>query len=202
MDLNGAAHGSGLTRWLGLFGAVVLAAGLVTAYGGVLRADVSSAWDYCGAGKTIVTVPCRCPEGDIKTTWSPESIACFSPAPDSASLMADLGSSAVIVGALLLAVGTLLRLGRVGRTWLVVRSALTVVASVVVAGLAALLSAGPPCLDCPSSPSDPAFARAAIVAGSAAVVVLAAALIPLGFHLVSRSQSRLKTPHDSADRTV
>src|ERR1700687_3722585 len=116
MGLDGATRGSGLARWLGLFGAVVLAAGLVTAYGGVLRADVSSAWDSCGAGKTIVTVPCRCPEGDIRTTWSPESIVCFSPAPDSASLMADVGSSAVIVGALLLVVGTLLRLGRVGRT--------------------------------------------------------------------------------------
>jgi hypothetical protein len=40
------------------------------------------------------------------------------------------------------------------------------------------------------------------VDGSAAVIVLAAALIPLGFGLISRSQSRLKTPHDSADRTV
>jgi hypothetical protein len=116
--------------------------------------------------------------------------------------MADLGSSAVIVGALLLAVGNLLRLGRVGWTWLVVRSALTVVASVVVAGLAGLLTSAPPCLDCPSSPSYPAFAGAAIVAGSAAAIVLAAALIPLGFPLISRSQSRLKTPHDSADRTV
>jgi hypothetical protein len=201
MGLDGAARGSGLTRWLGLFGAVVLAAGLVTAYGGALRADVSSTWDYCGAGKTIVTVPCRCPERDIQTTWG-EAIVCFSSAPDSASLMADLGSSAVIVGALLLAVGTLLRLGRVGWTWLVIRSALTVVASVVVAGLAGLLTTRPPCLDCPSSPSYPAFAGAAIVAGSAAIVVLAAALIPLGFRLISRSQSRLKTPHDSADRTV
>src|SRR6202171_928763 len=138
MDLKGAARGSRLMQCRGLFGAVVLVAVLVTGYGGVLRADVSSAWDYCGAGKTIVTVPCRCPEGDIRTTWSPESIVCFSPAPDSASLMADVGSSAVIVGALLLAVGTFLRLGRVGRTWLVIRSALTVVASVVVAGLAGL----------------------------------------------------------------
>ena len=191
-----------MTRWLGLFGAVVLAAGLVTAYGGVLRADVSSAWDYCGAGRTIVTVPCRCPEGYIQQAWSPESIVCFSRAPDSAALMADLGSGAVIVGALLLAVGTFLRLGRVGRRWLVIRSALTVVASLVVAGLAGLLATGPPCLDCPSSPSDPAFAGAAIVSGTAAVVVLAAALLPLGFRLVSRSLSRLKTPHDSADTTV
>jgi hypothetical protein len=202
MGLDGAARGSGLTRWLGLFGAVVLAAGLVTASGGALRANVSSTWDYCGAGKTIVTVPCHCPDRDIQTIWPGEAIVCFSPAPDSAYLMADLGSSAVIVGALLLAVGTLLRLGRVGWTWLVVRSALTVVASAVVAGLAGLLTTGPPCLDCPSAPSDPAFAGAAIVAGSAALVVLAAALLPLGFRLVSRSQSQLKTPHDSADRTV
>src|ERR1700716_2579188 len=135
MDLNGAARGPGWTRWLGLFGAVVLAAGLVTAYGGVLRADVGAAWDYGGAGKTIVTVPCRCPEGDIQTTWAPESIVCFSPAPDTASLMADLGSSAVIVGALLLAVGTFLRLGRVGRTWLGIRAALTLVAGGGVGGV-------------------------------------------------------------------
>jgi hypothetical protein len=201
MGFDGAARGSGLTRWLGLLGAVVLAAGLVTALGGVFRADVSSAWDYCGAVETIETVPCRCPEQDIQTTWG-EAIVCFSRAPDSASFMADLGSIAVIVGALLLAVGNLLRLGRVGWRWLVIRSALTVVASLVVAGLAGLLATGPPCLDCPSSPSDPAFAGAAIVAWTAAVVVLAAALLPLGFRLVSRSQSRLKTPHDPADRTV
>ena len=61
-----------------------LAAGLVTVYGGVLRADLSSTWDYCGAGKTIVTVPCRCPERDIQTTWPGEAIVCFSRAPDSA----------------------------------------------------------------------------------------------------------------------
>jgi hypothetical protein len=60
----------------------------------------------------------------------------------------------------------------------------------VVAGLAVVLSTGPPCLDCPS-PSYPAFAGPAIVAGTAAVVVLAAALLPLGFRIVSRSQSRL-----------
>ena len=191
-----------MTRWLGLLGAVVLAAGLVSAFGGVFRAEITSAWNYCGAGRTIVTVPCRCPERDIQTTWPGGEIVCFSQAPDSAYFMADLGSGAVIVGALLLAVGTLLRLGRVGRTWLVIRSALTVVASVVVAGLAGLLSAGPLCLDCPSSPSYPAFAGPAIVAGSAAVVVLATALLPLGFRLVSHSQSRLKTPHDSAGGTV
>jgi hypothetical protein len=199
MGLDGAARGSGLTRWLGLFGAVVLAAGLVTAYSGAVRADLSSTWNYCGAGKTIVTVPCRCPERDIQTTWPGEAIVCFSPAPDSAYSMADLGSSAVIVGALLLAVGTLLRLGRVGWTWLVIRSALTMVAVVFVAGLAGLLTSGPPCLDCPSAPSDPAFAGAATVTGSAAVVVLAAALLPLGFRLVRRS--RLKAARSSADRT-
>src|ERR1700682_117605 len=101
MDLKGAARGSRLMQCRGLFGAVVLVAVLVTAYGGALRADVSSAWDYCGAGKTIVTVPCRCPERDIQTTWG-KAIVCFSSAPDSASLMADLGSGAVFVGALLL----------------------------------------------------------------------------------------------------
>jgi hypothetical protein len=190
MGLDGSARRSGWTRWLGLFGAIVLAGGLVTAYGGALSADVSSAWDYCGAGKTIVPVPCRCPEQDIQTNWG-ESIVCFSPAPDSAYSMADLGSAAVMVGALIVLVGYLLRLGRVGWTWLVIRSALTVVASVFVAALAALLSSGPPCLDCPSSPSYPAFAGASIVAGIAAVVVLAAALLPLGLRLVE-SRSHLK----------
>jgi hypothetical protein len=201
MGLDGAARGSGLTRWLGLFGAVVLAAGLVTAYGGAWRADLSSMWNYCGAGNTIVPEPCHCPEQDIQTTW-PGSIVCFTPAPDSAYSMADLGSGAVMVGALLLAVGTLLRIGRVGWTWLVIRSALTVVASVFVAGLAVVLTSGPLCVDCPSSPSYPAFAGAAIVAGIAAVVVLAAAVLPLGFRLVPRPQPRLEAPHDSADRTV
>jgi hypothetical protein len=196
MGLDGSPRKSRWTRWLGLFGAVVLAAGLVTASDGVLRAYVSSDWNYCGAGRIIVPVPCHCPERYIQTTWG-EDIVCFSPAPDSASLMADLGSSAVIVGALLLAVGNLLRIGRVGWTWLVIRSALTVVASVVVAGLARALTTGPLCLDCPSSPSYPEFAGAAIVAGSAAVIVLAAALIPPGFRFI-----RLKTPNDSADRTV
>ncbi len=171
-----------------MLGAVVLAAGLVTAYGGVFRADVSSAWDYCGAGKTNMTLPCRCPERDIQTTWPGDAIVCFSPAPDSAYSLADLGSSAVIVGALLLLLGTLLRRRGVGRTWLVIRSALTVVASLLVAGLAVVLASGPPCLDCPSSPSYPAFAVAALVAGSAAIVVLAAALLPLGFRVLSRSQ--------------
>jgi hypothetical protein len=116
--------------------------------------------------------------------------------------MADLGSVAVIVGAILLAVGILVRLGRVGGRWLVIRSALTVAASAFAGGLAGLLSAGPPCLDCPSSPSDPAFAGAALAAGSAAVVMLAAALLPLGFRVVMGSQSRPEAPHDSADRTV
>src|SRR3982074_3727401 len=102
MGLDGAARGSGLTRWLGLFGAVVLAAGLVTASGGVLGADISSAWDYCGAGRTIVTVPCRCPEGYIEQAWSPESIVCSSPAASPSSSVATRGSGAVIVGALLL----------------------------------------------------------------------------------------------------
>jgi hypothetical protein len=199
MGLDGAARGSGWTRWLGWFGAVVLAAGLATAYGGALRADLSSTWDYCGAGTTTVTVPCRCPEREIQTTWPGGAIVCFSPAPDSAYSMADLGSGAVIVGALLMAVGTLLRRGRVGWTWLVTRSALTVVASVFVAVLAGLLTSGPPCLDCPSAPSDPAFAGAAIVTGSAAVVVLAAAVLPLGFRMVSRS--RPEAARSSADGT-
>jgi len=190
MGLDDAARGSGFTRWLGLLGVVVLAAGLVTAYGGALRADASSAWDYCGAGKTIVPVPCRCPDGDIQTTWSAESIVCFSPAPVSAYTMADLGSAAVMLGALIVLVGYLLRLGRVGWTWLLIRSALTVVASLFVAGLAVLLSSGPLCVDCPSSPAYPAFAGPAILAGSAAVVVLAAALLPLGFRLVTRRADR------------
>jgi hypothetical protein len=201
MGLDGAARGSGCTRWLGLFGVIVLAVGLVTAYGGALRADLSSTWDYCGAGKTIVTVPCRCPERDIQTTWPGEAIVCFSRAPDSAYSMVDLGSAAVIMGALILALGTLLRLGRVGWTWLVIRSALTVVASVFVAALAGLLTSGPPCLDCPSAPSDPAFSGAAIVTGSAAVVVLAAALLPLGFRVVSLWRSRLNAAPSSADGT-
>lgn len=172
------------TRWLGSIGGVILAGGLVTAYGGVLRADLNSAWDYCGAGKTIVTVPCRCPEQDIQTTWPGGEIVCFSRAPDAATSLADLGSVAVLVGALMLAVGIFLRLGRVRRTWLVIRSVLTLVASAFVAGLAGLLVSGPPCLDCPSSPSDPGFVGAAIAAGIAAVVVLAAAVIPLGFRIV------------------
>jgi hypothetical protein len=188
MRLDGAARRSRWTRWLGLFGAVVLAAGLVTAYSGVFGADVSSAWDYCGAGQTNATVPCSCPERDIPATWPGDEIVCFTPAPDSAYWLADLGSSAVILGAILLLFGTLLRFRRVGRTWLVIRSALTVVASLFVAGLAVVLTSGPPCLDCPSSPSDPAFAVAGLAAGSAAIVVLAAALVPLGFRVLSRSQ--------------
>jgi hypothetical protein len=107
-----------------------------------------------------------------------------------------------MVGALLLAVGTFLSLRRVGRTWLVIRSALTAVVSVLVAGLAGVMTSGPLCVDCPSSPSDPGFAGAAIIAGIAAVVVLAAALLPLGFRLVRRPQSRLEAPHDSAGRRV
>ena len=180
---------------------MVLSAGLVTAYGGALRAYAGSAWDYCGAGKTIVTVPCRCPEGDIQTTWSAESIVCFSPAPDSAYTMADLGSATAMLGALIVLVGYLLRLGRVGWTWLVIRSALTVVASLFVAGLAVLLSSGPLCVDCPSSPAYPAFAGPAIVAGLAAVVVLAAAFLPLGLRVIG-SRSRPTTVGESADRTT
>jgi hypothetical protein len=199
MGLDGAARGSGWTRWLGLFGALVLAAGLVTAYGGALRAEMSSGWEYCGAGQTIVTAPCRCPDRDIQTTWG-DSIVCFSQAPDSAFSMANLGSGAVLAGALLLAVGTFLRLGSVGRRWLVIRSALTVVASVVVAGLAGVLTSGPLCVDCPSSPSDPGFSGAALVVGFAAIVVLAAALLPLGWRVLN-SRSLLKAVGDSADGT-
>jgi hypothetical protein len=182
----GWLRGSGLTRWLGVLGAVVLAAGLFAAYAGVVSAEVSSVWNYCGAA------PCRCPELDIQTTWPDGSIVCFTPAPDSAYSMANLGAGAAIVGALLVAAGALLRLSRVGWTWLVIRSSLTLVASVFVAGLASLLTSGPPCLDCPSSPSYPAFAGAATVVGFAAVVMLVAALVPLGFRLVSRSQSRVR----------
>jgi hypothetical protein len=195
MALHGAARGSGLTRWLGLLGAVVLAAGLVTAYYGAFGGELGSTWNYCGASQTIVTVPCRCPEQDIQTTWPGDAIVCFSRAPDLAYSMADLGSGAVMVGAILLAVGTLLNLGRVERTWLVIRSALAVVASVLAAGLAGLLISGPLCVDCPSSPRDPAFAGAAIAAGIAAVVGLAAALLPLAFRLARRD-----APYDSAGR--
>jgi hypothetical protein len=103
--------------------------------------------------------------------------------------MADLGSAAVMVGALIAVVGNLLRFRRVGWTWLVIRSALTVVASLFVTALAVLLASPPPCLDCPSAPNDPAFSGAAVVTGLAAVVVLAAALLPPGLRIVgSRSQ--------------
>lgn len=200
MGLDGSARKSGWTRWLGLFGAIVFAGGLVSVYGGAGRAELSSAWDYCGATTTSVTVPCRCPDGDRQTIWWGKSIVCFTPAPDSAYSMANVGSAAVMVGALIVLVGNLLRLGRVGSTWLVIRSALTVVASLFVAGLAALLASPPPCLDCPSAPSDPAFSGAALVMGLAVVVVLAAALVPLGLQVV-RSRSQLKVVRDSADGT-
>jgi len=102
--------------------------------------------------------------------------------------MADLGSAAVMVGALMVLVGNLLWFRRVGWTWLVIRSVLTVVASLVVAAVAVFLASPPLCLDC-SAPADPAFSRAALVTGLAAVVVLAAALLPLGLRVVgSRSQ--------------
>jgi hypothetical protein len=183
MGLDGSARKLGWTRWLGLFGAIVFAGGLLTAFGGAGRADLSSTWAYCGA------TPCRCPERDHQTIWPGEEIVCFSPAPDSAYSMADLGSVAVMVGALIVLVGNLLRLRRVGWTWLVMRSGLTVVASGFVAVLAGLLAGPPPCSDCPSAPSDPAFSGAAIATGLAAVVVLAAALLPLGLRMVkSRSQ--------------
>jgi hypothetical protein len=112
----GWPRGSGLTRWLGVLGAVVLAAGLFAAYAGVVSADVSSVWNYCGAA------PCRCPELDIQTTWPDQSIVCFTPAPDSAYSMAKLGSGAATVGALLLAAGALLRVSQVGWKWLAIRS--------------------------------------------------------------------------------
>jgi len=99
-----------------------------------------------------------------------------------------------MVGALIVLVGNLLRLWRVGWTWLVIRSALTVLASVFVLAVAALLASPPPCLDCPSAPSDPAFSGAAIVMRLAAVVVLAAGLLPLGLRIA-------RSPTQSADRT-
>src|SRR6266550_6237770 len=188
MGLDGSVRKSGWTRWLGLFGALVLAAGLLSAFVGAGREDVTSAWDYCGAA------PCRCPAQDHQTIWPGNEIVCFSPAPDPAYLMANLGSAAVMVGALIVLVGNLLRLWRVGWTWLVIRSALTVMASGFVAAVAALLASPPPCLDCPSAPSDPAFSGAAIVMRLAAVVVLAAGLLPLGLRIA-------RSPTQSADRT-
>ena|SRR5437879_328236 len=194
MGLDGSARKSGWTRWLGLFGAIVLAAGTLSAFGGAGREDVTSAWDYCGATTTSVTEPCRCPAQDHQTIWPGNGIVCFSPAPDPAYAMADLGSAAVMVGALIVLVGNLLRLWRVGWTWLVIRSALTVMASGFVATVAALLASPPPCLDCPSAPSDPAFTGAAIVMGLAGVVVLAAAVLPLGLRVA-------RSPAQSADGT-
>ena len=194
MGLDGSARKSGWTRWLGLFGAIVLAAGTLSAFGGAGREDVTSAWDYCGATTTSVTEPCRCPAQDHQTIWPGNGIVCFSPAPDPAYAMADLGSAAVMVGALIVLVGNLLRLWRVGWTWLVIRSALTVMASGFVAAVAALLASPPPCLDCPSAPSDPAFTGAAIVMGLAGVVVLAAAVLPLGLRVA-------RSPTQSADGT-
>jgi hypothetical protein len=191
MGLDGFARKFGWTRWLGLLGAIVFAGGLLMVYSGAGRAELSSAWDYCGAITTTVTTPCRCPDGDRQAIWPGESIVCFTPAPDSAYSMADVGSAAVIVGALIVAVGNLLRFLLVGWRWLVIRSALTVVASLFVAALAALLASPPLCLDCPNSPSDPAFWGAAIVMGFAAVVMLVAALLPLRLRMVrSRSQPK------------
>ena len=191
MGLDASARKSGWTRWLGLVGAIVFAVGLLAVYSGVGRAELSSAWDYCGALTTSVSTPCRCPAGDHETIWPGNEIVCFTNAPDSAYAMADLGSAAVMVGALIVLLGNLLRLRLVGWTWLVIRSVLTMVASLFVAVLALLLASPPPCLDCPSAPSDPAFAGAAIVAGIAAVVMLASALLPLGLRMVG-SRSQLK----------
>jgi hypothetical protein len=174
-----------------LFGAIVLAVGLLSAFGGAGREEISSAWDYCGALTTSVsTTPCRCPAGYHQTIWPGNGIVCFSNAPDSAYAMADLGSAAAMVGALMVLVGNLLRFRRVGWTWLVIRSVLTVVASLIAAAVAVFLASPPLCLDC-SAPSDPAFSRAAVVTGLAAVVVLAAALLPLGLRIVG-SRSELK----------
>ncbi len=179
---------SGWTRWLGLFGAIVVAVGLLSAFGGAGREEISSAWDYCGALTTSVSTPCRCPAGYHQTIWPGDEIVCFSNAPDSAYSMADLGSAAVMVGALMVLVGNFLWFRHVGWTWLVIRSVLTVVASLFAAAVAVFLASPPLCLDC-SAPADPAFSRAALVTGLAAVVVLAAALLPLGLRVVgSRSQ--------------
>src|SRR5438309_9878283 len=104
MGLDGSARKSGWTRWLGLFGAIVLAAGLLSACVGVGREGVTSAWDYCGATTTSVTVPCRRPAQDHQTIWPGSGIGCFSPAPAPAYSMADLGSAAGMVGALMLCV--------------------------------------------------------------------------------------------------
>jgi len=175
-----------------LFGAIVVAIGLLSAFGGAGREEISSAWDYCGAlSPTVSTTPCRCPAAYHQTIWPGNGIVCFSNAPDSAYSMATLGSAAVMVGALIALVGNLLWFRRIGWRWLVIRSVLTVVASLVVAALAVFLASPPLCLDCPSAPSDPAFAGAAVVTGLAAIVVLAAALLPLGLRIV-RPRSELK----------
>jgi len=175
-----------------LFGAIVLAVGFLSASGGVGREEITSAWDYCGALTTSVsTTPCRCPAAYHPTIWPGGEMVCFSNAPDSAYSMADLGSAAVMVGALMVLVGNLLWFRRVGWTWLVIRSVLTVVASLFVAAVAGFLASSPLCLDCPSAPGDPAFAGAAVVTGLAAIVVLAAALVPLGVRMVG-SRSQLK----------
>jgi len=176
-----------------LFGAIVVAIGLLSAFGGAGREEISSAWDYCGAlTPSVSTTPCRCPAAYHPTIWPGSGIVCFSNAPDSAYSMADLGSAAVMVGALMALVGNLLWFRHVGSTWLVIRSVLTVVASLLVAAVAVFLASPPLCLDCPSSPGDPAFAGATVVTALGAVVVLAAALLPLGLRF-GGSRSQLKT---------
>ncbi len=174
-----------------MFGAIVVAAGLLSAFGGAGREEISSAWDYCGAlTPGVSTTPCRCPAAYHQTIWPGNGIVCFSNAPDSAYSMANVGSAAVMAGALMVLVGNLLWFRRVGWTWLVIRSVLTVVASLFAAAVAVFLASPPLCLDC-SAPSDPAFSMAAVVTGLAAVVVLAAALLPLGLRTVG-SRSQLK----------
>ena len=176
-------------RVLGPIGALILAAGFMTSCSGAVRAELSSNWRYCGEGRPAQTGRCMCLQGEITDTWWNTDTVCFTSAPASALAMANLGSGALLVGSLMLLSSVLLRLRRAGMTWLVVRSVLIGCATVGLVGLAELLVSGPPCLDCPSSPGDPGFSAAAIVTATAAVLVLGAAVVPVGFRIANRSRA-------------